>query len=133
MFEAGGRLYIYFTYGLHYCLNIVTGRKGVGEGVLVRAGEPLDGLEIMKKNRQVNDPRNLTNGPGKLAQALGIFDTKLSGSRLGRQSIWLEPPSQPVSPSQIWARSRIGITKARDKQWRFYIKDNPFVSRLSDI
>ena len=85
MFEAGGRLYVYFTYGMHYCLNIVTGARGRGEAVLIRAGEPLQGLEIMQENRfgnvtgstyhkNVKGPsfHNLANGPGKLTQALGI-------------------------------------------------------------
>ncbi len=129
MFEAGGRLYIYFTYGMHYCLNIVVGKKGVGEGVLVRAAEPLQGLDIMRKNRQVADADNLSNGPGKLAQALGISDTGLSGEILNKSSILLEPPADPLKPSDIIAAPRVGIKHAVELPWRFYIKDNRFVSR----
>jgi DNA-3-methyladenine glycosylase len=65
MFEAGGRLYVYFTYGMHYCLNIVVGQKGVGEAVLIRAAEPVEGVEIMRQNRGITEINQLTNGPGK--------------------------------------------------------------------
>ena len=129
MFESGGRLYIYFTYGMHYCLNIVVGKKGVGEGVLIRAAEPLDGLDIMRGNRKITDVTNLTNGPGKLAQALGITDTGLSGKILNKSSIWLEPPAEPVNPKDIVSATRVGIKHAVDLPWRFFIRDNPFVSK----
>jgi DNA-3-methyladenine glycosylase len=129
MFQAGGRLYVYFTYGMHYCLNIVTGPVGRGEAVLIRAGEPLEGLELMKANRGTDDTKNLANGPGKLAQALGIFDTSLSGKILNKSSIWLEPAEQ-VDRQAITTAPRVGIKKAADQPWRFYIKNNPFVSKL---
>ncbi len=130
MFEAGGRLYIYFTYGMHYCMNIVTGKKGVGEAVLLRAGEPLEGIEIMSKNRGgISDIHNLANGPGKLTQALGIKDTSLSGKKLDLLSIYLEPPAVNVKAKDIIASLRIGIREATEMPWRFYIKDDPFVSR----
>jgi DNA-3-methyladenine glycosylase len=130
MFEAGGRLYVYFIYGVHYCLNIVTGRAGVGEAVLLRAAEPIKGIEIMKKNRGIDDIRRLANGPGKLAQAMGIIDSKLSGEILDELSIWLEPPGEPVKPEEILTSARVGITKAADAEMRFLLKDNPFVSRV---
>jgi DNA-3-methyladenine glycosylase len=129
MFEAGGGLYVYFTYGLHYCINIVVGRKGTGEGVLIRAAEPLEGIEIMRANRGITDVNNLTNGPGKLAQALGIRDTSLSGKILNKSSILLGA-GEPISKKQIKSVPRVGITKAIDLPWRFYIRDNPFVSRI---
>lgn len=129
MFEAGGHLYVYFTYGMHYALNIVTGQKGVGEGVLIRAAEPVEGIEIMMKNRGVNDLKNLTSGPGKLTQALGIADTTLSGKTLNKSSIWLEPPAKAIVKNNIVVAPRVGIKKAIDLPWRFYIKGNPFVSR----
>ncbi|MBX4197568.1 DNA-3-methyladenine glycosylase [Candidatus Saccharibacteria bacterium] len=130
MFEAGGRIYVYFTYGMHYCLNIVVGQKGVGEAVLIRAAEPVEGLEAIKANRGITVVKNLTNGPGKLAQALGIRDTKLSGQILNRSSIWLEPSERAVEPSDIVAAPRVGIKQAIDLPWRFYIRGNPFVSKL---
>jgi DNA-3-methyladenine glycosylase len=130
MFRAGGRLYVYFTYGMHYAVNIVVGSAGVGEAVLIRAAEPVEGIEIMQTNRGITDIKNLANGPGKLTQALGITDTKLSGKTLNRSSIWLEPPVEPIQANNIIAAPRIGITKAIDLPWRFYIKDNRFVSRI---
>jgi DNA-3-methyladenine glycosylase len=129
MFQAGGRLYVYFTYGMHYAINIVVGKKGVGEAVLIRAAEPLEGIELMQNNRGVTDIKKLTSGPGKLAQALGITDTNLSGKILNKSSILLQP-GEPLQPNDIVAAPRIGITKAIDLPWRFYIKGNPFVSKI---
>ena len=142
MFEAGGRLYVYFTYGMHYCLNIVTGARGRGEAVLIRSGEPLQGLEIMQENRfgnvtgstyhkNVKGPsfHNLANGPGKLTQALGIKDTSLSGEKFDPLSIYLEPPQKPIKAQDITTSPRIGIRRATDAPWRFYLKDNSFVSK----
>ncbi len=130
MFEAGGTIYVYFTYGMHYCLNLAVGKKGVGEAVLLRAAEPVSGIEIMQKNRGgISDIHNLANGPAKLTQALGIKDTSLSGKILNRSSIFLEPPVEPVKATDIITSSRIGIREATDTLLRFYIKDNVFVSK----
>jgi DNA-3-methyladenine glycosylase len=115
MFEEGGHIYVYFTYGMHYCVNIVVGKKGTGEAVLLRAGEPLQGIDIMKKHRGMENIHQLTNGPAKLTQALGIISTELSGRKLGPNTLQLSLP--------------IGIKKAVENPWRFYIKDNPFVSK----
>src|SRR3569833_1477194 len=131
MFEEGGHIYVYFTYGMHYCLNIVTGPPGRGEAVLIRAGEPIEGVEIMQASRGIKDHKNLANGPGKLAQALGIFDTFLSGTLLNKSSIFLEAPEQKVTEKDITTGPRIGISKAVEVDARFYIKDNPFVSRYT--
>jgi DNA-3-methyladenine glycosylase len=130
MFEAGGRLYVYFTYGMHYCLNIVVGKKGVGEAVLIRAAEPVEGIEIMQANRGITDIRNLSSGPGKLAQALGIKDNSLSGKILNKSSILLEAPKLQVDPKNIVVAPRVGIKKAVELPWRFYIRNNQFVSKL---
>jgi DNA-3-methyladenine glycosylase len=129
MFEAGGHLYVYFTYGMHYCMNIVVGPKGRGEAVLIRAGEPLAGIEIIQENRGTDDISHLAKGPACLAQALGIKDTSLSGKLLNRSSIYLEEPQEPIEKINIVAASRIGIHEEIKQPWRFYIKDNPFVSR----
>jgi DNA-3-methyladenine glycosylase len=130
MFEAGGRLYIYFTYGMHYCVNIVTGSKGTGEAVLIRAAEPVSGIATMKALRDQNDLRKLANGPGKLAQALGITDTKLSGERLSPYTINLLKTAAQIEQSSIISRPRIGISRAKDLPYRFYISGNEFVSKL---
>ncbi|MBI5906900.1 DNA-3-methyladenine glycosylase [Candidatus Saccharibacteria bacterium] len=131
MFEAGGVLYVYFTYGMHYCVNIVTGQAGRGEAVLLRAAEPLEGLDIMRKNRGITDIKGLANGPAKLTQALGIKNTSLSGEKLSRLSIWLEPPDSELKAKDIIASPRVGIKYATDMPWRFYINGSPFVSRIN--
>jgi DNA-3-methyladenine glycosylase len=113
---------------MHYALNIVTGKEGEGEGVLIRAGQPLEGIEQMKANRGKEDIKDLAGGPGKLTQALGIFDTSLSGKILNKSSILLEK-GEDVAAEDIIASPRIGITKAAGLPWRFYIKDSPFVSK----
>lgn len=129
MFKSGGHIYVYFTYGMHYALNIVTGADGTGEGVLIRAAEPLQGIEIMAANRGLTDIRKIASGPGKLAQALGIKDTSLSGEKLNKSSIWLEPPPA-ADDHEIVTTTRVGLKKAADQPWRFYIRDSRFVSRL---
>lgn len=130
MFEPGGHIYVYFTYGMHYALNIVAGKKGVGEGVLIRAGEPLEGVEIMRQNRGVEDVKKLASGPGKLAQALRITDTSMSGELLNKSSIYLEQPEISVKTADIVIGPRVGIRHAAELPMRFYIKGNQFVSRL---
>ena len=128
MFGPSGRAYVYFTYGMHYCFNIVTGAEGYGCGVLVRAVEPLEGLEIMRRNRGRDDVSQLTNGPAKFCQAFGI-DKNLSGHNLAEPPLKLELSGQ-IPNEQIVQTTRVGITKAIDQPWRFYIKSNLFVSKL---
>lgn len=130
MFEAGGHLYVYFTYGMHHALNLVTGPSGIGEGVLIRAGEPISGIEIMMKNRRTESLRNIASGPGKLAQALGLIDTKLSGQKIGKDSIWLEPPTVKIEAEDIIIGPRIGVSQAAEAEARFYLKNNRFVSKI---
>lgn len=125
MFDSPGRAYVYFTYGMYYCFNTVTGPKGKGEGVLIRSLEPLEGIELMKKRRGVEDIENLCSGPAKLTQAMGI-DIKLNGAELTRGPIIIQESDQKV---EIITSTRIGITKSIDLPLRFFIKDNPFVSR----
>lgn len=127
MFQRAGTIYIYFTYGMHYCLNIVAGRPGRGEAVLIRALEPSYGLELMKNRRGIVLLPHLTNGPAKLVQALGI-KVMLNGSMINTMSLKLEPG---LKPRQVMQAPRIGISKAVDVPWRFYIKGNRFVSRPS--
>jgi len=128
MFGEAGLAYVYFTYGMHYCFNVVTGEKGKGSAVLIRALEPIDGIELMKKFRDKDDIHILTNGPAKLCQALKI-DKKLNGVDLKTSSeIFIaEPESKEVF--EITTTTRIGIEKSKDLPLRFYIKENKFVSR----
>jgi DNA-3-methyladenine glycosylase len=128
MFEAGGAIYVYLSYGVHHCVNIVTGPLGEGQAVLIRALEPTTGLEDMAARRHTSSPRLLTSGPGRLSQALGL---KLSdsGSHLG-ETLSLRPAGPyPAQALAVATSPRIGITKATDYPWRFFLRDNPFVSR----
>ncbi len=133
MFNEGGYFYVYLTYGVHHCCNIVTGLEDKGTAVLIRAVEPLKGLDMMIKNRfgrkLKNDKEiiNLTNGPGKICKALGI-NRNHSGKDLTGDTIFLL--HQPkVKASEIGISKRIGITRSTNYLWRFYIKENQFLSR----
>jgi DNA-3-methyladenine glycosylase len=127
MFEAAGTIYIYKIYGMHHCLNVVAGREGIGEGVLIRALEPVDGLDIMRRNRGIERDEDLTNGPGKLVQALGI-DPGLSGRRYGEGPLSLTA-GLPLHEDDIVVSRRIGISRGIEELARFYIRGNRFVSR----
>lgn len=133
MFEEGGHLYVYFTYGVHFCTNIVVGKKGKGIAVLIRAVEPLEGIHIMTKNRfgkkSVKEKNlfNLTSGPGKVCQALGINLNHNGIDLIGNEVFILDQPK--LKNKEIGVSSRIGITRSVDLQWRFFIIGNPFISR----
>jgi DNA-3-methyladenine glycosylase len=144
MFGDPGYAYVYLTYGMHHCLNFVTERKGFPAAVLIRALEPTDGIEIMKRRRNTvenpdlrskssgsktkggDDLKNLTNGPAKLCQALGI-DRTLNRADLCADIIYVEDRGN--KPTKIISTSRIGVKEGKDKKWRFYIENNEFVSR----
>lgn len=127
MFGEPGHAYVYFTYGMYHCFNTVTAPEGIGEGVLIRAVEPIEGLDLMSKNRKTLDTKNLTSGPGKLCQAFGI-DKRHNGYDLLSESLTII--DGPMIPSSdIVATTRIGIRLAAEKPWRFYIAGNPHVSR----
>jgi DNA-3-methyladenine glycosylase len=129
MFMKGGHLYVYFTYGMHFCCNIVTEEEGVGRAVLLRAVEPLSGIEIMKFNRGFHDLENnanLANGPAKLCKAYGI-GRRENGIDLVGDELYLTA-GEAVPARMISSSPRIGITSGRDKKWRFYLKRNSFVS-----
>lgn len=129
MFGPAGHAYVYFTYGMHYCFNIVTGPSGYGAAVLIRAVEPVTGENvIMRRRNKAKSITQATNGPGKLCQALDI--TKLLwGHDLTKPPLVLLP-GEPVAKKDIAKAPRIGISRAMHKPWRFYIKDNPFVSKI---
>lgn len=133
MFESGGLLYVYFTYGMHYCANIVTGPKDKGAAVLIRGIEPISGVEQMAINRYgkeiISDKEriNLTNGPAKFCQAFG-FTKFNNGTDLTSNEIFILN-SESIKTSEIVIAKRIGIKKSVDLPWRYYIKNNPFVSK----
>lgn len=130
MFGPPGFAYVYISHGIHYCFNVVSGEEGNPEAILVRALQPTRGIEIMRKRRRRRDDRELTNGPGKLCQALGITIAHY-GWDLTRPPFFIRP-GQRVRDEDIACGPRIGIDsagEARDYPWRFWIKGNPFVSR----
>jgi DNA-3-methyladenine glycosylase len=133
MFSYGGIWYVYMIYGFYYCLNIVTETKDYPSAVLIRALEPLEGIEKMKENRKTDDIANLTSGPGKLCQAFEIKKNIDGTSAISKNSeLYIEDCNIEIPADQIVKAKRIGVDYAgiwKDKLLRFYIKDNPFVSR----
>ena len=135
LFLRHGHVYVYFNYGMHFMLNISSERAGVGGGVLIRALEPLEGIELMQRHRKSMELRDLTRGPGRLAAALRI-DRRLDGLDLfSRGPVWLgvlmssKPSSQGGGEEPaVGTTVRIGITRAADKLFRFYERGSPFVS-----
>ena len=142
MFGPAGHLYVYVSYGMHHCCNVVCGPEGFGSGCLVRAVEPLEGTAAMRELREAGRAgkeqaerarkhplklRDLTNGPGKVCAALGI-DKELYGHELTVEPLVLE--FAPLLPGETIGRSpRVGISKNIDAQKRFFIEGNEFVSR----
>lgn len=127
MFGEPGHLYVYFTYGMHYCCNIVTDSVGVGSAVLIRAVEPLEGEQYMKELRD-RAGVELSNGPAKLCQALAI-DKRFTGHDLTKSPLKLIV-EEPLDEDEITQTKRIGISQAKDVPWRFYISGNAYVSKL---
>jgi DNA-3-methyladenine glycosylase len=129
MFGPPGHAYVYFIYGNHFCLNVVTGAVGEGQAVLIRALEPLEGIAVMQAQRRRTAVLELTNGPGKLCQALAV-DRRLDGHDLTLgETLWLEA-GPPVGP--VLSGPRVGVrgdAEALAAPWRFYLGGNPFVSR----
>jgi DNA-3-methyladenine glycosylase len=132
MFARGGVAYVYFVYGMHHQFNVVTGGEGTPHAVLVRALEPVEGVELMRERRALTDLRALTSGPGKLCRALAI-DRTHNGEDLAGARVWLEDVGRAFRPSEIARGPRVGIDYAQDyvaKPWRFWVKGNSFVSRI---
>ena len=133
MFDEGGYLYVYFTYGVHHCCNVVTGKKGQGTAVLIRAIEPISGINKMiwnrfrRKLRNENEIFNLTSGPGKVCQSLRI-DRRHSGIDLTGEKIFILE-SEKIKDGDIGVSKRIGITKSVNLPWRFFVRNNQYLSR----
>jgi DNA-3-methyladenine glycosylase len=129
LFGPPGRAYVYRSYGIHACMNAVCERVGVGAAVLIRALEPLEGVELMRERRGSVRDEDLCSGPGKLTQALGIGLDLNGTSLLGDGPVRIDPrPADRAAPT-VLTGTRIGITKAAELPWRFCAADSPHVSR----
>ena len=131
MYWTGGHLYVYFTYGMHYCCNVVTEVEGRGCAVLIRAVEPLEDIKTMMKFRNFSNNvkiYNLTNGPAKVCQAFAITK-KDNGKDLCEDEIFIVDSNIRLNNDEIERAKRIGIKDGLEKQWRFYIKNSLWVSK----
>ena len=132
MFSAGGVVYMYICYGIHDMLNVVTGTDGISHAVLIRAVQPVRGLEIMRERRNVyNDDSRLCRGPGALAKALGLVKAH-NGVNLLEDKIWIEDRSEVIEEGDIIASARVGMNfegPYKTIPWRFYLRGNKNVSK----
>jgi len=127
MFGPPGFLYVYFTYGMHHCMNAVTGRPGEGSAVLLRAAEPLAGLDSMAERRGVNAPRMLCSGPARLAQAFAVARSLNGTDLVGGGQLWVSAGRR--APDRVVCTGpRVGIRRAAGIPWRFWVEGNRFVS-----
>ena len=124
MRDTYGHWYVYFTYGMHWCANVTTNKDDVG-AILIRAVEPIEEIKTMERRRKTKTVRNLCSGPAKFCQAFGITG-KENGYPIGNGFAIYEAPE--IMKKYIGVSSRVGIKKGVDLPWRFYIKNNPFVS-----
>jgi DNA-3-methyladenine glycosylase len=125
MYGDPGHAYIYLCYGIHHLFNVVTNKKGLADAVLIRSIQPLDSLDIVKERRNIQEDKNLANGPGKLTQALGIT-TRFNTVSLNQPPIWIEDRGISVKESDIERSPRIGVDYAGEdamKPWRFFVSD----------
>jgi DNA-3-methyladenine glycosylase len=132
MYQIGGTTYVYFVYGMYHQFNVVTNLREIPHAVLVRALEPVEGIRWMRQRRPGQSDHSLTNGPGKLCLALGI-DRALDRADLLGDRVWIEEGEGRISSFAIASGPRVGIDYAEEwaeKPWRFWLKSNPFVSRL---
>ncbi|MDD9953051.1 MAG: DNA-3-methyladenine glycosylase [Candidatus Woesearchaeota archaeon] len=126
MFGPAGHVYIYCTYGIHYCFNVVAGKEGEGDAVLIRALEPLKGISLMRTRRGRKEEEDLCSGPAKLVQAMGFTEEHNGFPLTGAIRIELGE-----NPKQIVQTTRVGISKGKKLPYRFCIKNNRFLSRKS--
>ncbi len=127
MFGEPGHAYVYFTYGMHFCLNLVTGATGKASAVLVRGVEPVAGIELMRARRGVFELERLARGPGNVARAFGLGRAH-DGLDLTRGPLWLSARAPVREGRRIRRGPRIGIRVATTRAWRFYLERHPCVS-----
>lgn len=127
MFGPPGHAYIYFSYGMHHCLNVVTGGPGVASAVLIRAFEPLEGLDDMARRRKTRDPARLARGPGCVTRALGLSAAH-DGADLTRGPLWLAAAAARHGGFEVVSARRVGISRAVSRRWRFMLAGHPCVS-----
>jgi DNA-3-methyladenine glycosylase len=126
MFGEAGHAYLFFSYGFHWCLNFTAEAEGQPGAVLIRALEPVEGIEQMVKNRGIAEVGRLTNGPGKLTRALSI-DGGFNGEDIVKSKrLYVLNREEPV---RVTASARIGISRGREQQWRYFVEGNPYVSK----
>lgn len=121
MYGSPGHSYVYLCYGIHHLFNVVTNREGLADAVLVRAIKPLSGIQIMKERRGTDSEKNLSDGPGKLTQALAVT-RKLSGCSLFEPPVWIEKSTFKFSANDVTSSPRIGVDYAGEdalREWRF--------------
>ncbi len=129
MFGDGGYSYVYFTYGMHHCFNVTTSEEGTGEAVLIRAVEPVVGLEMMRQLRpKASREVDIANGPGKLCQAFGLSRGDNGLDLIESQELFITI-GEALSADAIGVSTRIGISVAVDHPWRYYVKGSNYVSR----
>jgi DNA-3-methyladenine glycosylase len=126
MFGPPGRLYVYFTYGMHFCMNVVTGAPGHASAVLLRAGQPLEGIEEMRRRRGRRLITELCSGPARWCQAFDV-DRGLDDEDLVHGTmVWIE---RADSPGAVVSGPRVGVRLGRDRDWRFHVPGDPYVSK----
>jgi DNA-3-methyladenine glycosylase len=130
MFGPPGHMYVYFTYGMHWCCNTVCGDEGEGSGVLIRALEPLTGLDRMRAARpRAKRDRDLCSGPGRLTQAMGITGEQNGIDLIGGHDGFAVIDDDVAPPANVAGSARIGITRGTDLLWRWAVPGNPYVSK----
>lgn len=129
MFGPAGRAYVYFTYGMHFCLNVVTGEEGIAGAVLLRAGEIVEGLDVARARRPASKDRDLARGPARLTVALGVTGALDGISLVANRSPLRLRPADPVALELIGTSARTGVSGAgASTPWRFFLRDDPSVS-----
>lgn len=128
MFGPAGHAYIYFTYGMHYCMNVVAGEEGYAEAVLIRALEPTQGITLMQQRRRIDDIHNLCSGPAKLVQALGL-QKEQNGMSVSSGTLHIASTGSTTLP--IASTPRIGIKQAIEQPWRFIALGSEYITKHS--